>query len=112
MVKVGECVVPVINLLHQQLLESAVIQGDETRIEVLRNEKLATAECWLWVPRIWPAASASQLVRLRPFARRVVSMRLFDGFSGIFRTDGCEAYRAVAQAKQSIATGNRRSPSI
>jgi Transposase IS66 family len=39
MVKLGDCVVPIINLMNEQLLDSPLIQCDETRVQVLSSDK-------------------------------------------------------------------------
>lgn len=62
MVKLGECVVPIINLMNEMLLESPIM--DETRVQVLSSSKAPTAEHWIWGPSVGAAASADHPVRL------------------------------------------------
>ena len=105
MIKLGECVVPIINLLNEQLLESPLIQCDETRVQVLSSEKAATAEHWIWVRASGPPHRRIILFDYDPSRGGAVPMRLLEGFTGILQTDGYEAYCAVAEAKRLIHAG-------
>jgi transposase len=105
MVKLGECVVPIINLLNEQLLESPLIQCDETRVQVLSSDKAPTAEHWIWVRASGPPHRRIILFDYDPSRGGSVPLRLLDGFTGILQTDGYEAYCAVAEAKGLIHAG-------
>jgi transposase len=105
MVKLGEAVVPIINLMNEQLLESALIQMDETRVQVLSSDKAPTAEHWIWVRASGPPHRRIILFDYDPSRGGTVPMRLLEGFCGILQTDGYEAYCAVADAKGLIHAG-------
>jgi transposase len=105
MVKLGECVVPIINLMNELLLESPIIQMDETRVLVLSSDKAPTAEHWIWVRASEPPHRRIILFDYDPSRDGTVPMRLLEGFAGILQTDGYEAYCAVAQAKGLIHAG-------
>jgi transposase len=105
MVKLGDVVVPVVNLMNEQLLESSLIQCDETRIQVLRSEKDPTADHWMWVRTAGPPHRRIILFDYDPSRGGAVPMRLLEGFTGILQTDGYEAYAAVAEAKGLIHAG-------
>jgi transposase len=105
MVKLGECVVPIINLLNEQLLESPLIQCDETRVQVLSSDKAPTAEHWIWVRASGPPHRRIILFDYDPSRGGAVPMRLLEGFTGILQTDGYEAYGAVAEARWLIHAG-------
>ena len=105
MVKLGECVVPIINLMNELLLESPIIQMDETRVQVLSSDKAPTAEHWIWVRASGPPHRRIILFDYDPSRGGTVPMRLLEGFAGILQTDGYEAYCAVAQAKGLIHAG-------
>ncbi len=50
MVKTGELVQPLVNLLRDELLASGLVQCDETRYQVLKEPgKAATSQSYLWV---------------------------------------------------------------
>jgi transposase len=105
MIKLGEAVIPVVNLLNEQLLDSPLIQCDETRIQVLSSEKAPTAEHWIWVRASGPPHRRIILFDYDPSRGGAVPLRLLDGFTGILQTDGYEAYCAVAEAKGIIHAG-------
>jgi transposase len=105
MVKLGECVVPIINQMNEQLLESPLIQCDETRVQVLSSDKAPTAEHWMWVRASGPPHRRIILFDYDPSRGSAVPMRLLEGFTGILQTDGYEAYSAVAEAKRLIHAG-------
>jgi transposase len=105
MVKLGECVVPIINLMNELLLESPIIQMDETRVQVLSSDKAPTSEHWIWVRASGPPHRRIILFDYDPSRGGTVPMRLLEGFAGILQTDGYEAYCAVAQAKGLIHAG-------
>ena len=105
MVKLGECVVPIINLMNEQQLESPLIQMDETRVQVLSSDKAPTAEHWIWVRASGPPHRRIILFDYDPSRGGAVSMRLLEGLTGILQTDGYEAYCVVAQAKHLMHAG-------
>jgi transposase len=105
MVKLGECVVPIINQMNEQLIESPLIQCDETRVQVLSSDKAPTAEHWMWVRASGPPHRRIILFDYDPSRGSAVPMRLLEGFTGILQTDGYEAYSAVAEAKRLIHAG-------
>jgi hypothetical protein len=43
----GTHLVPLINLLSEQMLEQPLIHSDETRLQVLRGDKAPTADHWM-----------------------------------------------------------------
>lgn len=87
MVKLGECVVPIINLMNELLLESPIIQMDETRVQVLSSDKAPTAEHWIWVRASGPPHRRIILFDYNPSRGGTVPMRLLEGFAGILQTD-------------------------
>ncbi|MBS0579099.1 MAG: IS66 family transposase [Proteobacteria bacterium] len=93
-VKLGELVVPVINLLKEHLLKSSLIQCDETRLQVLKSEKAPTADHWIWVRTGGPAHRRIILFDHDPSRGGAVPLRLLEGFTGILQTDGYEVYSA------------------
>lgn len=52
MIKLGDLIVPLINLMHEQQLGYDVLQMDETTIQVLKEDgRPATAKSFMWVRR-------------------------------------------------------------
>src|SRR5919108_2725193 len=48
MIRLGQAVQPLINLLGEQMLAAGLIHCDETQLQVLRSEKAST-DHWIWV---------------------------------------------------------------
>jgi hypothetical protein len=84
--KLGEGVIPIVNLLNEQLLDSPLIQCDETRVQVLSSEKAPTAEHWIWVRGSGPPHRRIILFDYDPSRGGAVPLRLLDGYTGILQT--------------------------
>ena len=96
MVKTGELVQPLVNLLRDDLLASGFVQCDETRYQVLKEPgKAATSQSYLWVQ----LAPEPGVVLYDYDASRSaeVPKRLLAGFEGFLQTDGYEGYGAIGQ---------------
>jgi transposase len=96
MVKTGELVQPLLNLLRDDLLASGFVQCDETRYQVLKEPgKAATSQSYLWVQ----LAPEPGVVLYDYDASRSaeVPKRLLAGFEGFLQTDGYEGYGAIGQ---------------
>jgi transposase len=96
MLKTGELVQPLVNLLRDELLASGFVQCDETRYQVLKEPgKAATSQSYLWVQH----APDPGIVLYDYDASRSaeVPKRLFAGFEGVLQTDGYEGYGAIGQ---------------
>jgi transposase len=96
MVKTGELVQPLVNLLREDLLASGFVQCDETRYQVLKEPgKAATSQSYLWVQ----LAPEPGVVLYDYDASRSaeVPKRLLAGFEGFLQTDGYEGYGAIGQ---------------
>lgn len=94
MVKMGELVQPLVNLLREDLLASGFVQCDETRYQVLKEPgKATTSQSYLWVQR------SEDVVLYDYDASRSaeVPKRLLAGFEGFLQTDGYEGYGAIGQ---------------
>ncbi len=99
MIKLGGThVVPLINLINEQLLAAPLIHCDETRLQVLKSDKAPSADHWIWVRANGPPGRRIVLFDYDPSRGGAVPMRLFEGFKGILLTDGYEPYNAVAAA--------------
>jgi len=96
MVKIGELVQPLVNLLRDELLASGFVQCDETRYQVLTEPgKAATSQSYLWVQH----APDPGIVLYDYDASRSaeVPKRLFAGYEGVLQTDGYEGYGAIGR---------------
>jgi transposase len=96
MVKTGELVQPLVNLLRDDLLASGFVQCDETRYQVLKEpDKPATSQSYLWVQHA--PEKDIVLYDYDPSRSAEVPKRLFLGFEGFLQTDGYEGYAAIGQ---------------
>jgi transposase len=104
MVRAGELVQPLVNLLRDDLLASGVVQCDETPFQVLKEPgKPATSLSYLWVQRSLDAPVV--LYDYDPSRSGRVPERLFEGFTGVLQTDGYEGYTAVGQRPGVVHAG-------
>jgi len=98
MVRAGELVQPLVNLLRDDLLSGGVVQCDETPFQVLKEPgKPATSLSYLWVQRSLAREAPVVLYDYDPSRSGRVPERLFAGFRGVLQTDGYEGYTAVGQ---------------
>jgi len=101
----GTHVVPIVNLLHELMLEDPLIHCDETRLQVLKSDKAPTADHWMWVRA--SGAPGRRIILFDYDASRggAVPRRLLEGYQGILLTDGYEPYEAVAQGLHLVHAG-------
>jgi transposase len=93
MVRCGELVQPLINLMRERLLEHDFLQCDETPFQVLKEPgKSAESDSYLWVQRGTPEDHPIILYEYDPSRSGEVAKRLFEGFQGIAQTDGYSGY--------------------
>jgi transposase len=97
--------VPIVNLLHELMLEDPLIHCDETRLQVLKSDKAPTADHWMWVRASGPPGRRIILFDYDASRGGAVPRRLLEGYRGILLTDGYEPYEAVAQALTLVHAG-------
>jgi transposase len=96
MVKAGELVQSLINLLREDLLATGFVQCDETPFQVLKGTgKLATSTSYLWVLRGGARDRPLLLYTYAPSRGAEVPRRLLEGFQGTLQTDGYAGYDEV-----------------
>jgi transposase/prefoldin subunit 5 len=96
MVKAGQLVVPLVNLIREQLLAGDYLQCDETRFQVLKEPgKRAQSQSYLWVQRGGTEAYPLLLYDYDPSRSGEVPKRLLEGFEGFLQTDGYAGYTAI-----------------
>jgi transposase len=98
MVRMGELVQPLINLMREQLLLHDFVQCDESRFQVLKEPgKAAESQSYVWVQRGAPDDHPLVLYDYNRSRSAEVPKRLFEGFQGILQTDGYEGYGSVGR---------------
>lgn len=97
-VRVGEAVQPMVNLLRDQLLEADLIHGDETELQVLKEPgRAAQTKSYLWA-QMSGAGPPIRLFSYRDSRSAKTALELYEGARGAIVTDGYEVYGAVAHA--------------
>lgn len=104
-VKAGELVQPLVNLLQDQALHYPVLQMDETVVQVLNEPgKTAQSQSYMWVMRGGPPGQSSIIYHYDPGRGKSVPKRLLAGYKGYLQTDAWHAYDAV-HGEDVIAVG-------
>jgi len=106
-VRVGQAVQPVINLLRDQMLECGLVYGDETEIQVLNEPgRAAQTKSYLWAQ----ASGTGPPVRLFGYAPGRGSTCAAELYAGIktgtvLMTDGYEVYNGIAAVNGLVHLG-------
>lgn len=99
MVRCGELVQPLVNLLRDAVLDSGYLQMDETTAQVLKEPgRPAQSSSWMWVQRSAAGERPVVLFDYDPTRSGQVPARLLGDFKGILQTDGYAGYDAVVAA--------------
>jgi transposase len=105
-VRAGQLVQPLVNLLRERLLAYDIVCMDETRLQVLKEPgRAAESQSYLWVQRGGPPHHPILLYDYDPSRSQRVPLRLLEGFSGALQTDGYEAYGQVCAERGLTAVG-------
>ena len=97
---------PFVNLLREHQNSGDYLQGDETRIQVLKEDgKTAQSQKWMWVVRGGPPGQPVVLFEYDPTRSSEVPKRLLIDFNGIFQADGYAGYAAVCLENAIIRIG-------
>ena len=106
-VKVGDAVQPIINLLRDHLLEADLIHADETTLQVLKEPgRAAQTKSYLWAQ----ASGTGPPIRLFGYAPGRGGTHAADLYAGIrqgavLMTDGYEVYNGIARAHGLVHLG-------
>ena len=112
-VKAGHAAQPVINLLRDALLESFIVHGDETEVQVLKEPgRKAQAKSYMWVQMTDGSGTtgAGPPIRLfgySPSRSTQAAKVLYEGMQpgGVLMSDGYEPYEAVAAQHRRVHLG-------
>ena len=98
MVRLGQLVQPLVNLLRDELLARPYLQMDETTVQVLKEPgKAPESTSYLWA-QLSPGAHPIVLFDYDATRAGAVPVRLLEGFTGTVHTDGYTGYDAVVAA--------------
>ena len=104
-IALSELLQPLLNLMDERLRASGYIRIDETPIQVLKSEKSAHAEHWMWVRVAGPSRQRLILFEYDPSRATAVAARLLEGASDYLQSDGYAVYDAVAARLALIHVG-------
>ena len=112
-VRVGQATQPVINLLRDALLDSFIVHGDETEVQVLKEPgRKAQAKSYMWVQMTEASGTDGTGPPIRLFgyspSRSTHSARtLYEGMrpGGVLMSDGYEPYAAIAEQHRLVHLG-------
>jgi transposase len=112
-VRVGQAVQPVLNLLRDALLDSAIVHGDETEVQVLKEPgRKAQAKSYMWVQMtqasgIHGTGPPIRLFGYSPSRSTQAARTLYEGLrpGGVLMSDGYEPYGAIAEQHRLVHLG-------
>jgi transposase len=112
-VRVGQAVQPVINLMRDHLLESPLIYGDETHVQVLKEAgKSAQSKSYMWAQMTQGSGANGTGPPIRLFAyspsrSTAAAEILYAGVrkGGVLITDGYAVYGQIEQAHALVHLG-------
>ena len=106
MIRLGEMIVPLINLMEEIQLAYDVLQMDETVVQVLKEDgRSAQSESRMWVRRGGPPDKLVILFDYDPSRSGKVAWRLTEDFKGFLQSDGFSGYDAVGKREGVIHVG-------
>ncbi|MCB1695558.1 MAG: IS66 family transposase [Halioglobus sp.] len=106
MIRCGQLIQPLINLLRDHLLAYDIVQMDETTVQVLKEPgKTAQSKSYLWLQRGGPPDQPVILFDYDPSRAQTVPMALLEGFAGYLQADGYSGYNGVVTAGSLIHVG-------
>ena len=106
MIRLGELVVPLINLAEEVQLAHDVLQMDETVVQVLKEDgRAAQSESRMWVRRGGPPDKPVILFDYDPSRSGKVAWRLTEDFKGYLQSDGFSGYEAVGKRDGVVHVG-------
>jgi len=106
MIRLGELIVPLINLAEEVQLAYDVLQMDETTVQVLKEEgRAAQSQSRMWVRRGGPPDKPVILFNYEPTRSGKVAWRLTEDFKGYLQSDGFSGYDAVGKREGVVHIG-------
>ena len=106
MIQTATILAPLMELLHQQLLASRVLQMDETPVQVLKEPgKTPQSQSYMWVMLSGSAEPPVVWYDYDPSRGRAVPERLLGDYAGYLVTDGYAGYQSVTSRNQITGIG-------
>lgn len=93
MIKLGELVTPLVNLMSEAQLAYDILQMDETSVQVLKEDgRSAQAKSYMWVRRGGPPGQRIILFDYAPSRAGAIPMRILEDYKGYLQSDAYAAY--------------------
>lgn len=107
MIRCGELIQPLINRIHEQLLEQTVLHMDETPLQVLNEPgKNAQSKSYMWVlSSLKHSASPAVLFHYSVSRSRDIPKQQLHDYQGALMVDGYESYQAICDENQMTRLG-------
>jgi len=100
MIKAGELLQPLLNVMEKQLLTYPVMHCDETVVQILKEpDKPPTSKSYMWIRVGGPPTQPIRLFHYAPSRSGSVVSELLEGYQGYLQTDDYAGYNAVAANK-------------
>lgn len=97
MIKCGQLVQPLINLIQEQIQQQPVIHMDETRVQVLKEpDRKAQNQSYMWVMGSFQTQPAV-IFHYSPTRNRTVPLDLLSSTTQAMMVDGYEGYESACQ---------------
>jgi len=112
-VRLGQLVQPVVNLLRDELLDAPLVFGDETELQVLKEPgRAAQAKSYMWAQMTEGSGRDGtgpplRLFTYAPSRSTKTAMALYAGVreGAVLMTDGYDVYDAVAKTQRLVHLG-------
>lgn len=96
MLKVSEAVIPLVNLLQDEIHHYDVAYADETTIQVLKErDRRAETKSYMWCFIGGPPGRRSHIYQYHPSRKGDIATTFFDGYQGALHCDGYAGYDAL-----------------
>lgn len=106
MIRLGDLVTPLINLMHETQLSYDILQMDETSVQVLKEDgRAATAKSYMWVRRGGPPGQHIILFDYAASRAGAIPVRLLDEYKGYLQSDAYAGYNATGRRDGIIHVG-------
>lgn len=106
MIRLGDLVVPLMNLMEDTQAAYDILQMDETSVQVLKEDgRAAQTKSLMWVRRGGPPDKPVILFNYAPTRSGAVAWHLTEDFEGYLQSDGYSGYDAVGKREDVIHVG-------
>ena len=98
-IKSGDLMRPLYNLIRDKLVAQPYLQGDETPMQVIREPgKIATSKSYMWVMRsVRKAPEHAVLYAYGSTRSGAFAKNLYRGFAGVLQCDGYAGYNSLSE---------------